>query len=139
MTKYLIIGFTIFVAILSYTPHTESYIQTPVVVSLTMPEMIDKYSKKYNVLAHTMTVIIKCESKAYPKAINENINKKGVVWSRDYGPFQINDYFHKVPAEKMGLSIYDLEDNIEYGAYLLSKNGTQPWKASSYCWKPLLK
>ncbi len=105
---------------------------------ITVNEIVIKYSKEYGLSAKTMLAVIKCESHAYPKAINENLNKQGKVWSRDYGPFQLNDYYHKIPAQKMGLSIYDIENNIHYGAYLMKTQGLKPWSASKKCWSKLI-
>lgn len=78
--------------------------------------------------------IIKCEGRMYNMAVNVNYDANGVAWSRDWGPWQINDYYHEKAALKMGLDIYDTEDNIRYGFILLSTQGTGPWKASQHCW-----
>lgn len=80
--------------------------------------------------------IITCESRAYgAKAVHQNLDKNGNVWSTDVGPWQINDYYHEARAASMGLDIHSTEDNIRYGFILMSEQGTAPWKASRYCWK----
>lgn len=70
--------------------------------------------------------IIYCES-----GWNENIiglNKRnGEVWSKDFGLFQLNDFYHKKEALNMGYDITDPEHNIIYGMYLLRTQGIQPW------------
>jgi len=78
--------------------------------------------------------IIKCESSGNPKA-KRRIKGHGV----DVGYFQINTYYHGTVAKKMGLNLYNPVDNIEYGMYLLNKEGSKPWRASKRCWAPLLR
>lgn len=95
--------------------------------------LVNRYAKKYQVSSKKMLAIISCESQNDPNSVNENI-RKGKVWSRDRGLMQLNDFFQKDEAEKMGLSIYNMEDNVEFGAYLMSKQGTIPWSASRKCW-----
>jgi hypothetical protein len=47
---------------------------------------------------------------------------------------QINDYFHKDKMNSMGLDITNRYDSLRYGIMLLAQQGTQPWKASEWCW-----
>lgn len=103
----------------------------------TLTSEINRLSIKYKVSSTTATNIIKCESSMYGKAINENIDKDGNVWSRDYGPMQVNDYYHKETMQKLGLDIYNQWDSLEYGFMLLAKNGTSDWNASRSCWSKL--
>jgi len=78
--------------------------------------------------------IIKCESSGNPKALRA-IKGHG----KDVGYFQINTFYHGRVARKMGLNLYNPIDNLEYGMYLLNKEGTKPWRASKRCWSPLLR
>ncbi len=73
--------------------------------------------------------IIKCESFTYAYATGT----KAVV-GKDIGYFQINSFYHENRARSLGFNIYDWRDNLEYGFWLLSENGTSPWKASQKCW-----
>lgn len=57
-----------------------------------------------------------------------------VVWSRDIGKYQINDYFHEETAKKLGFDIYTEEGNTAYALLLYNKNGTSDWNASKACW-----
>jgi hypothetical protein len=95
---------------------------------------VNRLAIKYQVSASLVNKIIKCESSLYKSAVNENLNSKGEVWSRDYGPLQINDYYHAGRMQAMGLNIYKWEDSLEYGVKLLAEQGTSPWKASEHCW-----
>jgi hypothetical protein len=40
----------------------------------------------------TLDYIIWRESRCNPKAVNNNVNRYGSVWSRDWGLTQVNDY-----------------------------------------------
>jgi len=90
--------------------------------------------------------IMRCESQHYDKAVNENwthetrLDEEGneyvyaYIWSRDWGPWQINDHYHKGRMASMGLDIYNVKDSLKYGFILFSEQGTDPWSASKYCW-----
>lgn len=104
----------------------------------TLDSEINRLSIKYNVSSSTAKAIISCESSMYAKAINENVDKDGIVWSRDYGWWQVNDYYHEDTMTKLGLDIYDQWDSLEYGFILLKSQGTKPWKASLQCWSKLI-
>lgn len=78
--------------------------------------------------------IIGCEGLVYRTLGNNKNYRNGEVWSSDVGFFQINDYYHLATAKKMGLDIYTDKGNIEYGLYLMKKEGTTPWNASKHCW-----
>lgn len=100
---------------------------------------VHRLSVKYKVNELLARAIIACEGKHYKtKGNNKNYTKAGVHWSTDVGHWQINDYFHKKTATKLDLDIYDEWDNLEYGFILLKAQGTKPWEASKYCWKPKL-
>lgn len=100
----------------------------------TISSEVARLSKKYNVNETLVRKIIKCESKGFSNIVNNNINKKGEVWSKDFGSMQINDYFHLDTMKKLGLDYYDEYDSLEYGIMLLAKEGTKPWNASKSCW-----
>jgi hypothetical protein len=110
---------------------------------LNSPSIIKNFDNQVKILSAIYKVdedlarkIIKCESTIYKhKAINENLDELGNVWSIDVGYWQINDYWHEETAKKLGFDIYDEWDNLEYGFYLFKNYGTKPWKASEKCWK----
>lgn len=105
---------------------------------------IVRLSEKYGFDLELAKKIIKCESLIYGQdAENKNYRMEwnaelGTTtrthWSTDIGFWQINDYWHKETAKKMGYNIYDWKDNLEYGAILLSRDGERHWSASKYCW-----
>lgn len=91
-----------------------------------------------------------CESSMYRSATNKNYRWRKVVthlpdgtstttlekyvWSQDFGPMQINDFYHKEEMAKRGMDINDWVDSLEFGFILLSREGTKPWSASAFCW-----
>jgi len=99
----------------------------------TVDSEITRLASVYGQNGALARTIIKCESEMYGGAVNHN-KIGGVIWSTDIGVWQINDYFHKDNALKMGLDIYDEWDNLEYGFILLKSEGTKPWYASKGCW-----
>ncbi len=62
----------------------------------------------------------------------------GKVNKDDIGVMQINQYYHEESAQKLGYDIRTLYGNMAFGRYLYGKYGTEPWSASSKCWKPAL-
>lgn len=101
---------------------------------------VHRLALKYKQNETLARAIIKCEGKMYKdRGNNKNYTKEGVWWSSDIGWWQINDFYHKDSALKMGLDIYNEWDNLEYGFSLMSREGTTPWNASKYCWAPITK
>ena len=82
--------------------------------------------------------VIHCEGARYKKVGNNKNYRDGVHWSTDIGWFQINDYYHDAHARVLKLDIHNDRHNIIYGVWLMSKEGTTPWKASEKCWKKLI-
>ena len=52
----------------------------------------------------------------------------------DTGVMQINKLYHAEKAQKLGLNLEEIGDNMAYARYLYEKEGTKPWKASARCW-----
>ena len=61
----------------------------------------------------------------------------GIIDERDTGRYQINTYYHGETADKMGLDLFDEEDNETYALWLYETQGTQPWSASYPCMRKL--
>ena len=113
-------------------------IADPVVETKTIDSEINRLSIKYSVASSTAHAIITCESSMYGEAINRNRSSDGTIWSSDFGPFQVNDYFHEKTMTNLGLDIHNQFDSLEYGFMLLHSQGVGPWKASSKCWSKLI-
>lgn len=97
--------------------------------SPTIEEYVRKHFENYPIMAD----VAECESRFRHFDKNGEIIR-GKVNKSDIGVMQINEYYHKQTANKLDISLYTLEGNIEYAKYLFEKEGTAPWLASSKCW-----
>lgn len=61
-----------------------------------------------------------------------NGNKDGSV---DIGKYQINNYHWGADATKLGLNLFDEEDNEKMAVWIYENYGTEPWSASKHNWK----
>lgn len=77
--------------------------------------------------------VARCES-TFRHTAEDGTVLRGKVDSRDIGVMQINTFYHAAEAEKLGLNLENLEDNMAYARFLYERQGTQPWSASSSCW-----
>lgn len=80
-----------------------------------------------------MIQVARCES-TFTHNLADGSVLRGRVDNRDTGVMQINTYYHGVTADKLGLNLEVLEDNMAYARYLYEKQGLQPWSASQPCW-----
>ncbi len=101
----------------------------PITDSKNIERFINDYFADIPILAE----IAKCESRYRHYNSNGNI-LKGEENSSDRGVMQINLFYHAKTAEKLGLDIHDLDDNVKYARYLYEKQGAKPWLSSSACW-----
>lgn len=53
----------------------------------------------------------------------------------DIGRYQINLKYHGEKAEELGFNLFSEEGNEAYAMWLYNKEGTEPWRHSSHCWK----
>lgn len=81
-----------------------------------------------------MAEISKCESH-YRQFENDGSIFRGKVNDQDVGAMQINEYYHKDRATKLGYNLRTLEGNMAYARLLYQEQGGQPWVSSSPCWK----
>ncbi len=80
-----------------------------------------------------MIQIARCES-TFRHELPDGSVLRGKVDPADTGVMQINTRYHGETAEKLGLDLMNLEDNLEYARNLYERQGTQPWSASAPCW-----
>lgn len=80
-----------------------------------------------------MIHVARCESTFRHTLADGNV-LRGHVDKRDTGVMQINTYYHGETADRLGLDLEDLYDNMEYARYLYESQGVQPWSASRPCW-----
>lgn len=97
------------------------------------PKNVEKFIADYFADIPIMAKIARCESR------NRHLDKhgnilKGEKTPLDRGVMQINLYYHLETAEKMGLDLHNIDDNVAYARYLYEKSGAKPWMSSSHCW-----
>jgi len=80
-----------------------------------------------------MIEVARCES-TFRHTLADGSVLTGRVDGRDTGVMQINTYYHAATAERLGLDVFDLEDNMAYARHLYERQGLQPWSASQPCW-----
>lgn len=96
-------------------------------------ENVKRYVSDYFADIPIMIEVARCESQF------RQYNSKGEVLrgkqnTSDRGVMQINLHYHEDEAQKLGLDVHKIEDNVAYARYLYEKQGTKPWMASSPCW-----
>ncbi|MBX2866886.1 hypothetical protein KTR10_02950 [Candidatus Kaiserbacteria bacterium] len=84
-----------------------------------------------------MIQVARCES-TFRHTLADGSVLRGKVDSADTGVMQINKRYHGETAEKLGLDLENIYDNMAYARYLYETQGTQPWSASSPCWSPTI-
>lgn len=84
-----------------------------------------------------MIQIARCESQ-FRHTLEDGSVLRGRVDSRDVGVMQINTFYHGAQAEKLGLDLMDVYDNMAYARDLYNRQGTKPWSASAACWAPTI-
>jgi len=97
--------------------------------TLTTQERVEEYFKDVPI----MIDVARCESQFRQYNSNGTV-LRGIANSQDVGVMQINEKYHATTALKLGLDIYSLEGNLDYGRYLYETQGTRPWVYSSPCW-----
>ena len=84
---------------------------------------------QYDVDRNTVVAIAKCESRLVINATNKN--KNGTI---DRGLLQVNS-IHTKRAKDMGFDLNMPSESLEFGVWLMSKEGLRPWNSSKHCWK----
>ena len=100
---------------------------------LTDSKNVERFINDYFADIPILTDIAKCESRYRHLNSSGNI-LKGEENTYDRGVMQINVLYHAKTAEKLGLNVHDLDDNVAYARYLYEKQGAKPWMSSSACW-----
>lgn len=86
------------------------------------------------IIPQVMHDISWCESK--DRQFNDDGTVyRGVINSEDVGKYQINEHYHLLAAQKMGIDIYTEDGNEQYAMVLYNAHGTRDWNASRSCWE----
>ena len=122
--------------------HQPTITNEKVTQQVSLDAQIKSLSKLYGVDPVLVNRIIGCETRGDPNAVPDpnalrlNKTEKGVVWSRDWSYFQINDYYwKKFMLDSQGLDITKPADNLYAGFWILQHYGTKPWNWSKHCWQ----
>ncbi len=81
-----------------------------------------------------MVSIARCES-TFRHTLEDGSVVRGKVDGADTGVMQINRRYHEERAEELGYNLKDFYGNLAYARNLYEAQGTQPWNASSPCWR----
>ena len=100
---------------------------------ITDSKNVEKFVNDYFADIPILTKIAKCESHYRHLNLNGDV-LEGEENIYDRGVMQINVLYHAEFAEKLGLNIHDLDDNVAYARYLYEREGAKPWMSSSACW-----
>lgn len=95
----------------------------------TVQETVDEYFKESPILSK----VAFCESRYRQFDANGEV-LRGVVNPKDVGVMQINEDYHLIDSQKLGLNIHTLEGNLAFAKHLYEKQGVAPWVHSSKCW-----
>jgi hypothetical protein len=112
----------------------EEKVTTSIPTNKELEDKVKSYFKDDPILAE----IARCESSFRQYDENGDV-LRGKVNKSDLGLMQINEYYHGISAEKLGFDLETPEGNMAYAKYLYEREGGQPWKASSNCWKSAMK
>lgn len=118
-----------FAAALGGSPVSAAALQQP----MPQAQSVKEYVQAYFADEPVMIDIARCESQ-YTQYDKDGSVHRGVVNNKDVGVMQINEFYHKDVAEKLGLDIYTIQGNVAYAKYLYEKEGTSPWSSSKPCW-----
>lgn len=80
-----------------------------------------------------MAEVARCES-TFRHTLTDGSVLKGRVDQADTGVMQINKRYHLASADRLGLDLHDIYDNMAYARHLYETQGLQPWSASRPCW-----
>lgn len=90
-------------------------------------------ARHFGAAAPIFVEIARCESTTRQFNLDGSV-LRGRVVPQDVGILQVNETYHLAEAERLGIDIYTLEGNLEFGAWLYKRDGLSPWSASRECW-----
>lgn len=98
----------------------------PVVKPLSIPELIQVFSIKYNVSPKLLSKVIECESQFNPKAFHKDDGGKG---KHSVGLLQFQKTTFDLWSAKLGeeLDYYSYHDQIKLASYMWSKGQAGQW------------
>jgi len=115
----------------SSTPDASAATSTAPAMSATEQHVRDYFTKRG---IPELIAVAQCES-SFRHTLKDGSVLRGTVDPRDVGVMQINTYYQGPTAEKLGLDLMNIDDNMAFAAYLYKKDGLADWNASKPCWK----
>lgn len=112
----------------------DTNVQVHTVEAHEYPEDVEGIVRSYFKDIPLLAEVARCESTFTHIDPDTGSVKRGHMNPADLGVMQINEYYHGDTAERLGLELHDLEDNLAYARYLYDREGVQPWSASKPCW-----
>ncbi len=100
----------------------------------TRRDQIEQYVRTYFEDVPILAEVAFCES-TFRQLGLDGKPLRGNVNGDDVGIMQINEYYHKDTADKLGYELSDIDGNLGYARYLFKREGVKPWSSSSMCWK----
>ena len=116
---------------------TENGMQKEAIVKIVESKKLitfEDYVRAYYEDTPILAEIAKCESSFRHYLPNGEV-MRGKINKGDIGVMQINEYYHKDTAEKLGYDLMTIEGNMAYAKNLYEREGSDPWISSSPCWK----
>lgn len=108
--------------------------QTELASNLSERTIVEQSVRSYFSDIPELIEIARCESTF--RHLDEKGNLlRGVHNPDDVGVMQINEYYHGEVADRLGYDITSLDGNMAFARRLYTVYGTDPWSASSKCWK----
>ena len=111
----------------------EQVAPTRVAYAYTSPSKVEAVVREYFADIPIMVEIARCESTFRHKLADGSV-LRGFVDNDDTGVMQINLRYHQAVADRLGLNLEDIYDNMAYARFLYEREGTRPWNASAPCW-----
>lgn len=98
------------------------------------PMTLETYVRTYFRDEPILAEIARCESSFRQIGANGKVFR-GQVTPSDVGVMQVNEFYHRERAEKLGFDLHTLDGNLAYARWLYDKKGTAPWASSEKCWQ----
>ena len=125
------IGIALVLSAALSSPLTESSMAAQ---AMPQAQTIQEYVQRYFADEPILISIAECESH-FRQFDHDGSIYRGAMNHSDIGVMQINEFYHKDAAKKLGLDLYTIQGNVAYARYLYTEEGTVPWASSSVCWK----
>ncbi len=129
---FLIAAVITIIVLFLFFPRVSAHASTntlPNVQKAPVTQQIAQYASYYGVDGKLALAIAKCESRLNPLAKSKISTAKGIYQFLDSSWKE-----YSLKRWRVVKDVFDDSSNIELGIWLLSIEGTAPWKSSEACW-----